>query len=40
MPGGVQLDGKGMLAEANQEIATLEEQVRSEFQEPPMFIVG
>ena len=40
LPGGVQLDGKSMLAEANQEIATLEEQVRSEFQEPPMFIVG
>jgi hypothetical protein len=29
-----------MLGEANQEIVTLEDQVRNEFQEPPMFIVG
>ena len=40
LPGGVQLDGRTMLGEANQEIVTLEDQVRNEFQEPPMFIVG
>ena len=40
LPGGVQLDGRTMLGEANQEIVTLEDQVRNEFQEPPTFIVG
>lgn len=40
LPGGVQLDGRTMLGEANQEIRDLEDQVRNEMQEPPQFIVG
>lgn len=40
LPGGVNLDGRAILSEAQQEIRDLEEQVRTEFQEPPQFIVG
>lgn len=40
LPGGVQLNGRDILTEAQQEIRDLETQVRDEFQEPPMFIVG
>jgi hypothetical protein len=38
--GGVTLDGQGMYNEALQEIARLEEQLREEFSEPPIFLVG
>ncbi len=40
LPGGVQLDGRTMLTEANQEVKELELELKSEYQEPPMFIVG
>lgn len=40
LPGGVQLNGKDMLSDAMQEIRDLEAQLKNEFQEPPMFIVG
>jgi hypothetical protein len=40
LPGGVTLDGRSILAEANAECATLEEELRTNFMEPPAFIVG
>ena len=40
LPGGVTLDGKSILSEANQEIRDLETELRDTYQEPPMFIVG
>lgn len=40
LPGGVQLDGKSMLAEANQEIRDLETELQRTYTEPPQFIVG
>ena len=40
LPGGVQLDGRTMLSEANQEVKDLELELRNEFQEPPCFFVG
>ena len=40
LPGGVTLDGKAILSEANQEVNDLEREVRETFQEPVSFIVG
>jgi len=40
LPGGVTLDGKSILSEANQEIRDLDIELRDTYQEPPMFIVG
>ena len=40
LPGGVTLDGKAMLSEANQEVNDLEREVRETYQEPVSFIVG
>jgi hypothetical protein len=40
LPGGVTLDGRSMLNEANQEIKDLELELQNAFQEPPDFIVG
>ena len=40
MPGGVQLDGRAMLADAKQEVRELEDELKNVYQAPPMFIVG
>lgn len=40
LPGGVTLDGRSILSDANQEIRDLEAELRDTYQEPPMFIVG
>lgn len=40
LPGGVQLDGKSMLAEANQEVRDLETELQRTYAEPAQFIVG
>jgi hypothetical protein len=40
LPGGVTLDGRSILSEANQEIRDLETELRDTYQEPPQFIVG
>ena len=40
LPGGVNLDGKSMLADAVLEIAALEKQLQDTYQLPIDFIVG
>lgn len=40
LAGGVMLQGEEILAEANEELATLHENMQSEWQEPPMPMVG
>jgi hypothetical protein len=40
LPGGVTLDGRAILSEANQEIKDLELEVQETYQEPVSFIVG
>lgn len=40
LPGGVSLDGRAILSEANQEIKDLEAELKLEFELPPSFIVG
>lgn len=40
LPGGVTLNGHQMMSEAVQEITDLEEQLKNEYQEPPIFFVG
>ncbi len=40
LPGGVQLDGRAMLSEANQECKDLEQELKDTYQEPPIFFTG
>jgi hypothetical protein len=40
LPGGITMNGQQIYEEANQEIATLEEQIRNTYEEPPQFILG
>jgi hypothetical protein len=40
LPGGVTLDGRAILSEANQEVKDLEIEVQDTYQEPVSFIVG
>ena len=40
LPGGVTLDGKSILSEANQEVRDLELEVQNTYQEPVSFITG
>lgn len=40
LPGGVQLDGRTMLTEANQEVKDLQEELKSTYQLPIDFLVG
>ena len=40
LPGGVQMNGPGILADANAEIATIEQEIRDVFESPPRFIMG
>jgi hypothetical protein len=40
LPGGVELDGQGIWAEAVQEIESLEEKLRDQFEQPIPFLVG
>ena len=40
LPGGVTLDGKSILSEANQEVKDLELEVQNTYQEPVSFITG
>jgi hypothetical protein len=40
LPGGVTINGRQILDDANGEIETLRERVRLEQEEPPGFLVG
>lgn len=40
LPGGIQINGERILAEAQAEKLRLEEQLRDTFEEPPVFLVG
>lgn len=40
LPGGIQINGERILAEAQAEKLRLEEQLRDTYEEPPVFLVG
>lgn len=40
LPGGITLDGQTLFSEGQAEVADLEDKIRSDWQEPPSFMIG